>query len=225
MPAGITVNGVDLDDIFKTRTSTKIADVEFEVGGVDISNRYEPINTNPKSKLTYNTGYIANGVDLRELFMQKAFNPFNITLSFSIVQYSADCWQIYISGQQSRTCKLNFRFLNQGAKEIWFNPTDAKDGYRRFNVVNQGNGQGAMSLDSVSFYNSNGTLFATYGIGKGFSVPSNNWRGDGSTTSRFTISDFTVSNKGIYTLGSNLYTSNNATAVFTVKFASDDEIN
>ena len=36
MPTGITVNGTDLDDIFKARTSTKRADVEFEVAGSDI---------------------------------------------------------------------------------------------------------------------------------------------------------------------------------------------
>lgn len=224
MPTGITVNGTDLDDIFKARVSPKRADVEFEVAGVDISNRYEPAGTD-NSKITYNTGFRVAGEDLRYFFMKKGYNPFNVTLSFSVVQYSADCWQIYISSSISLTCKLNFRFLNQGAKVITFNPANAADGYRRFNVVNQGDGRGALHLDTVTFYKTDGTIFGTYGIGKSFSVPTNNFRGDGSTVAAFTIANNTQSNLGTYTLASNTISKGTANATFSVNFTAARELN
>ena len=40
MASNYTINGVDLDTIFKARSSTKRADIGIKVGDVDISNRY-----------------------------------------------------------------------------------------------------------------------------------------------------------------------------------------
>lgn len=225
MASGLKVKGVDLDDIFKSRTSPKRSNVEFEVNGVDISNRYEPSTSNPRSQISYNTGYTAGGTDLRYLFMTKAFNPFAINLNFTIVQYNADCWEIYVGGNKSVSCKLDITWLVDIA--LWFNPTDPTQAgnYIRFNERNQGNGQKALTFNSITFYNSNGTVFEKYGIGKSFSVPSNNWRGDGNTTAKFTIANSTVANKGDYKLISNLYSgSNNATAKFNMTFDSYDEL-
>lgn len=77
MATGITTsNGAysndDLDTLFKARTSTKAADVGYDSnGGVDISNRFEPIGATTKIA---DTGYVTNegswtGQDLADIFM------------------------------------------------------------------------------------------------------------------------------------------------------------
>jgi hypothetical protein len=227
MATGITVNGVDLDSIFKARVSAKRADVEFEVAGTDISNRYEPANTLSKSKITYNTGFIANGSDLKDLFMDKNYNPFNLTLNWSIVQYSADCWQIYISSSLSVKCRLNFRLngnLGSQTSPLTFNPADGTNGYRKFNVINLGAGTQSLFIDTVDVYNTAGTsIYKTYGIGKSYGVPSNNWRGDDNTVAKFTIGNTTQSNMGSYYGENNTYTTNKATVTFATTFASLEE--
>ena len=66
MPSNYTINGVDLDTLFKARSSIKRADVNILVGGIDISNRYEP--TNGSDQITINTDIKTNNTDLRYVF-------------------------------------------------------------------------------------------------------------------------------------------------------------
>jgi hypothetical protein len=216
MPAGITVNGSDLDDIFKGRTSTKRADVGFQVAGSDISNRYEPAGTTANSKISFDTGFVAASTDLKELFMRKGYNPFDLTLNFTVVQSSGDVWEVYISGPLSLSCRINYR--RNGNRSTNFNPADAASNYRKIFEVDTGTP--TLYLDTIDFYNTNGTLFNTYGIGKSFYTGSNI---NGLTTAVFTIGNSTQSNLGTYALASNTKAFNKATAVFTVRFTSINE--
>ena len=72
MASNYTVtNHGDLDTVFMSRTSTKRADVSYQVGGTDVSNRYEPSAGNGSSnadQISYNTGYKYNNTDLRYYF-------------------------------------------------------------------------------------------------------------------------------------------------------------
>ena len=72
MAVNITVNNVDLDNIFAPRTSTKRADIQFLYNGVDLSNRYEP-SINSADQISYNTGFQSNGTDLRYVFKDKNY--------------------------------------------------------------------------------------------------------------------------------------------------------
>lgn len=74
MAAGININGVDMDLVFKARVSTKRADVGFQIGGVDISNRYEK-SASLGDRISSNTGYKAAGVDLQTLFQDINYTP------------------------------------------------------------------------------------------------------------------------------------------------------
>ena len=66
MTTGINSAGVDLDALFKARTSTKIADVGWRSnGGVDISNRFEPRGA---TTARANTSLRSAGTDLAQLF-------------------------------------------------------------------------------------------------------------------------------------------------------------
>lgn len=66
MTTGLKAAGVDLDSLFKARTSAKIADVNIKSnGGVDISNRFEARGA---TTAIANTGFKSGGVDLSQLF-------------------------------------------------------------------------------------------------------------------------------------------------------------
>lgn len=67
--------GTDLDSIFETRTSPKVADVGYENSGTDISNIYEPLlNDQQIPDIDYSSG----GTNLAEIFMG---NPGQYTLT------------------------------------------------------------------------------------------------------------------------------------------------
>jgi hypothetical protein len=63
--AGYAQVGVDLDSKFMARVSAKRADVGYQIGGVDISNRYEQIGTGTPIAAT---GYRSVGNDLAAYF-------------------------------------------------------------------------------------------------------------------------------------------------------------
>jgi hypothetical protein len=72
MASGIKVNGVDLDSIFVPLESFPTSNVEYKVGGVDISQRYEPLVDN---QLSFNTNLKHNNVDLRYIFQAASYIP------------------------------------------------------------------------------------------------------------------------------------------------------
>ena len=65
MVSNILANGTDLDSIFETRTGTKIADVNIQVAGTDISNRYEDIASGSAASAT---NILTGGNDLNTKF-------------------------------------------------------------------------------------------------------------------------------------------------------------
>lgn len=66
MTTGIQANGTDLDSLFLPLEGTKRADVNIDSnGGVDISNRFEPIDDGTPIA---NTGIQSGGVDIATLF-------------------------------------------------------------------------------------------------------------------------------------------------------------
>lgn len=85
MPSKYTVNGVDLDTIFKARSSVKRADIGIKVGGVDISNRYEP--TNGSDQITTNTDIKTNNTDLRYVFQKYDYTPPVTSANYLIISY------------------------------------------------------------------------------------------------------------------------------------------
>lgn len=66
MPSGYSVSGRgDLDSLFMKRASTARANVGYQVGGIDIADRYEKIGgTTPIAA----TGFKSGGTDLASLF-------------------------------------------------------------------------------------------------------------------------------------------------------------
>lgn len=84
MPSGyVTSEGVawsadDLDDIFMARVNTKGADVNIDVGGVDISNRFEVIGAGTK---VADVGYDSGGVDISNIFRDISEPLVTVTLS------------------------------------------------------------------------------------------------------------------------------------------------
>ena len=78
MASNYTVTGHgDFDTIFMSRASTKRADIGYQVGGTDISNRYEPSAGNGSSnadQISYNTGYKYNNTDLKYYFKVSGYS-------------------------------------------------------------------------------------------------------------------------------------------------------
>lgn len=80
MPSGYTAISasvvVDLDDIFAPLSpSTTPADpVNFNSGGSDLSDRYEPITTGGQA-IEFNVNYSKSNTDLRYIFADKNFTP------------------------------------------------------------------------------------------------------------------------------------------------------
>lgn len=74
----------DLSTIFKARTSTKIADIGYSDGGVNLSETYEPIGSTTKVN---DVGYSEVGADISTLFMDINASPLvqlaNVTASVS----------------------------------------------------------------------------------------------------------------------------------------------
>lgn len=66
---------LDFDDIFATRTTTKRADVNYIVGGTDISNRYEKSADGSSDIVDFDTNYNSGGSDLRYLFKSNTIGP------------------------------------------------------------------------------------------------------------------------------------------------------
>ena len=65
MTSNFNTGGIDLDSVFLALTGTKRADVNFDVAGIDISNRFEPYTTGTKASAT---NYFAGASDLSDLF-------------------------------------------------------------------------------------------------------------------------------------------------------------
>ena len=86
MPSNYTVNGVDLDTLFKVRSSTKRADVGIKTGGIDISNRYEP--TNGSDQITADTNIKTNNTDLRYVFQKYDYTPPVTSADYLIISYN-----------------------------------------------------------------------------------------------------------------------------------------
>lgn len=74
-PSGYKYNNTDLDDLFATRNANdpKANDVNYQVNGSDLSNRYYP-SQNQFDKLPYNVNMQAGGTDFSQLF-RSVFTP------------------------------------------------------------------------------------------------------------------------------------------------------
>lgn len=115
MSSGYSVNGNDLDTIFKPKFGTKRADVNIFSGAVDISNRYEPSVTSA-DRISYNTNILANGTDLKDIFVSKTYKKLSFsyfTVGESTTRYgTANDGKIYITILQANyneTGTHNFR--------------------------------------------------------------------------------------------------------------------
>jgi hypothetical protein len=89
MASRYTINSQDLDNIFKPRSSAKIANVNIRVQGVDISNRYER-SQNTSDRITFNTNIRIGNSDLRTLFASKTARK--LTFSYYTV---GETWERY----------------------------------------------------------------------------------------------------------------------------------
>lgn len=77
----------DLSTIFKPLTThTSLTyDTSYSVAGatgaVDLRYKFRPCISDPDSKILYNTNYLVNGIDLKDIFMDISYNPFIVTAS------------------------------------------------------------------------------------------------------------------------------------------------
>lgn len=82
MPTGYTVDGVDLDTLFKPRIGTALPATGYIVSSQDLANRYEA-SRGPSDRLSILTGFKNSvGVDLTNLFMS---NGYNIVPTYTLV--------------------------------------------------------------------------------------------------------------------------------------------
>lgn len=71
MAVGFKVNGVDIDTLFKTRSTSKRADVGYQKQSVDVSNNFE--KTAGGDLIAFNTGYQSAGADLKTMLQDITF--------------------------------------------------------------------------------------------------------------------------------------------------------
>jgi hypothetical protein len=111
MASGFEAGGTDLDTLFMARVNTKRADVNFDVLGTDISNRYELYTLGTK---VATTNYTAGGTDLADLF-QNALVPLTVvTVSGELNINDASA---------SRTCRAGIRVNSDGTIDKYLNST------------------------------------------------------------------------------------------------------
>ena len=117
MATGIQVNGVDIDTLFKPRTSAKIADVHWQSNGVDISNLFEGRAGSPAIA---NTNLQSNGVDLAQLFMDINYNP----VSQVVTSFTSKQIVLQVGGE---TADLSVQLYNGYTIRAiyWSEPADA----------------------------------------------------------------------------------------------------
>jgi hypothetical protein len=211
--AGFIVNTTDLDNIFRARVTDKRADVGYITSaGVDISNLYEKSNV-ASDQISYDTAFNSGVTDLKGLFQRAGYTPFTDTLSFGIVQFSGDCWQIWASGPRTN---LLYRILFRvsGSKTKDFIPSTT--GTKIYEVLNQGSSGMTFFFDRVQLLNNTKTaVLATWDVEKSFYTGSDI---NGNTARAFTIAN-TPDQGGVnatYTLINNKHTTNAATADFTL---------
>lgn len=108
MPSGYTVNGTDLDSIFKLRAGLPRLAVGYSVSGIDISNRYERTLTNA-DQITYNTNFINAGTDLRYAFQKKTY--YIIEANANTYQETAQSYAWNNNGSVGVTVKTRYAQL------------------------------------------------------------------------------------------------------------------
>jgi hypothetical protein len=215
--AGFIVNTTDLDSIFRARVTAKRADVGYvDSSGVDISNLYEKSNS-ASDQISYTTAFNSGVTDLKGLFQRADYVPFTDTLTLRITQYSGDCWQIWAKGSKTNLLyRILFRVAGSKTKDFIPTTTDTKI----YEVINQGGSGATLYFDQVQLLNNTKTaVLATWDVEKSFYT--------GSDINGITSRVFTIANtpdqgnvNATYTLISNVYIFNNASANFTLKLDS-----
>jgi len=140
------------------------------------------------------------------------------TLTFTLVQYLGDCFELYIGGSKNVSYRLAyFTSTNAGGSvrnyTKTFNPSVSPSSKRVY-LLNQGWGANRFNLNTITLVE-NGTDIKTWDIRKSFYTNSDI---DGYTTNAFTITN--LSDQGnpdsVYTLSSNTIASLVARAIFTI---------
>jgi hypothetical protein len=142
------------------------------------------------------------------------------TLAFELRQYSGDCFQLYVSGSNSKTYSVYCtNSANNGGlpkyRGFTFNPTSSP-GTPRVNIINQGWGGNRFNIQTISLLNGAGGTVKTWDIHKTFYTGSNI---DGITSGVFTITNLghvDLHENATYNLSSNTYSYNLAIAKFTI---------
>jgi hypothetical protein len=96
MSSGYTVNGTDLDAIFKPRYSAKRANVNISASGTDISDIYEKTQV-PEDKISFDTNIKSNQVDLKNIFAAISYKK--LSFSYYTVGESYDRYRRANDGQ------------------------------------------------------------------------------------------------------------------------------
>lgn len=142
------------------------------------------------------------------------------TLTFELKQYLGDCFQLYVSGSNSKTYSVYCtNSANNGGSPKYrgftFNPTSSP-GKPRVNIINQGWFGNRFNIQTISLLNGAGGVVKTWDIQKTFYT--------GSDINGLTIRTFTITNLGhvdlhenaTYNLVSNTYSFGTAKAKFTI---------
>lgn len=140
------------------------------------------------------------------------------TLTFTLVQYLGDCFELYVGGSKNVSYRLSYFTSNNGGGSVrnytkTFNPSVAPSSKRVY-LLNQGWGANRFNINTITLVE-NGTDIKTWDIRKSFYTNSDI---NGYTTNIFTITNLsdTGNPNSTYTLTSNTLAGLIARAIFTI---------
>lgn len=157
--AGYSNKGTDLDNIFAARTTTKRADVDYHINGVDISNIYEDLSLDQKiPPVDYSTG----STNLSELFMGHA-GQYVVTanrLTFSRTAAWTTNVDAYFTVTFSNATVANNFFLYGGRIRLSGSRTGGTSSAKNTSWTNMLNAMGTIEIGKTATYRGTTTINA-----------------------------------------------------------------
>lgn len=167
--SGYFYNGTNLDNIFKVRQTSKIANVGFSSEGNDISNRYEKSFT-ADDRYSLNVNFKNfDGTDLSQLFQRASYWKISASLSSSTETFNNYNWNN--DGSITVVVQTRYLKLNQSTQTYNIKLTMWKPQYNAWpgtniagsTVTAFGSANASASTVSASFNGLNGnTTYTVY---------------------------------------------------------------
>lgn len=210
--------------------TTLDGDLVNPVGSVNIVNNTGSFTINVKTdtlsegaetfqvRLYTNSSRVSPVATSSSITINNVLPTYPDTLTFTLVQYLGDCFELYVGGSKNVSYRLAYFTSTDGGGSVrnytkTFNPSVSPSSKRVY-LLNQGWGANRFNINTITLVE-NGTDIKTWDIRKSFYTNSNI---DGYTTNAFTITN--LSDQGnpdsVYTLSSNTIASLVARAIFTI---------